>query len=36
MAEAALFLLTASVNITGEILITDGGAHLSGAPLIAR
>jgi len=36
MAEAALFLLTASVNITGESLITDGGAHLSGAPLIAR
>ena len=36
MAEAALFLLTASVNITGEILISDGGAHLSGAPLIAR
>jgi 3-oxoacyl-[acyl-carrier protein] reductase len=36
MAEAALFLLTASVNITGEILISDGGAHLSGAPLSAR
>ncbi len=36
MAEAALFLLTSSANITGEILISDGGNHLGGAPLIAR
>ena len=36
MAEAAVFLLTASRNITGEILISDGGMHLGGAPLIAR
>ena len=35
MAEAAVFLLTASRNITGEILISDGGMHLGGAPLIA-
>ena len=36
MAEAAVFLLTASRNITGEILISDAGMHLGGAPLIAR
>jgi 3-oxoacyl-[acyl-carrier protein] reductase len=36
MAEAALFLLASSANITGEILISDGGNHLGGAPLIAR
>ncbi|MBT3536218.1 MAG: SDR family oxidoreductase [Rhodospirillaceae bacterium] len=36
MAEAALFFLTSSANITGEILISDAGTHLSGAPLIAR
>ncbi len=36
MAEAALFLLAGNVNITGEILMTDSGAHLSSAPLIAR
>ena len=36
VAEAALFLLTNNANITGEILITDGGHHLGGAPLIAR
>ena len=36
IAEAAVFLLTASRNITGEILISDGGMHLGGAPLIAR
>ncbi len=36
VAEAALYLLTSSANITGEILLTDGGAHLGGAPLMAR
>ena len=36
MAEAALFLLAGSANITGEILISDAGMHLSAAPLIAR
>ena len=36
MAETALFLLTNSANITGEILICDSGLHLGGAPLIAR
>ena len=36
MAEAALFLLAGTANITGEILISDAGMHLSGAPLIAR
>jgi 3-oxoacyl-[acyl-carrier protein] reductase len=35
MAEAAVFLLGAR-NITGEILISDAGMHLGGAPLIAR
>ena len=35
MAEAALFLLGAR-NITGEVLISDAGMHLGGAPLIAR
>jgi 3-oxoacyl-[acyl-carrier protein] reductase len=36
MAEAALFFLTQSGNVTGEILISDAGLHLGGAPLIAR
>ena len=36
MADAALFLLAGSANITGEILISDAGMHLSAAPLIAR
>ena len=36
MAETALFLLTSGANITGEILLCDGGHHLGGAPLIAR
>ncbi|MBT6274281.1 MAG: SDR family oxidoreductase, partial [Chromatiales bacterium] len=36
MAEAALFFLTGNGNITGEILISDAGLHLGGAPLIAR
>ncbi|MEM7404677.1 MAG: SDR family oxidoreductase [Pseudomonadota bacterium] len=35
MAEAALFFLGAA-NITGEVLISDAGLHLGGAPLIAR
>ena len=35
MAESALFLL-GNRNITGEILISDAGLHLGGAPLIAR
>ena len=36
MAAAAVWLLTGDVNITGEILISDAGMHLGGAPLIAR
>ncbi len=36
MAAAAVWLLTGDVNITGEILISDGGFHLGGAPLVAR
>lgn len=36
MAEAALFFLTGARNITGEILISDAGMHLGGAPLKAR
>ena len=36
MAAAAVWLLTGDVNITGEILISDAGFHLGGAPLIAR
>ena len=36
MAAAAVWLLTGDVNITGEILISDAGLHLGGAPLIAR
>ena len=36
MAEAALFFLTQSGNVTGEVLISDAGLHLGGAPLIAR
>ena len=36
MADAALFLLAGSANITGEILISDAGMYLSAAPLIAR
>jgi 3-oxoacyl-[acyl-carrier protein] reductase len=35
MAESALFLL-GSRNITGEVIISDAGLHLGGAPLIAR
>ena len=29
-------LLANGANITGEFLLTDGGHHLGGAPLIAR
>ena len=36
MAAAAVWLLVGDVNITGEILISDAGFHLGGAPLIAR
>ena len=36
MAAAAVWLLVGDVNITGEILISDAGFHLAGAPLIAR
>ncbi len=36
MASAAVWLLTGDVNITGEILISDAGMHLGGAPLKAR
>ena len=36
MAAAAVWLLVGDVNITGEILISDAGAHLGGAPLVAR
>jgi len=36
MAEAAVWFIEGATNITGEILIVDAGAHLAGAPLIAR
>ena len=36
MAAAAVWLLCGDVNITGEILISDAGMHLGGAPLKAR
>ena len=36
MAAAAVWLLVGDVNITGEILISDAGMHLGGAPLVAR
>ena len=36
MAAVAVWLLVGDVNITGEILISDAGAHLGGAPLVAR
>lgn len=36
MAAAAVWLLVGDVNITGEILMSDAGAHLGGAPLVAR
>lgn len=36
MAQAAVWFLEGADLITGEILIVDAGAHLGGAPLIAR
>jgi len=36
MAEAAVWLLAGSRNITGEILMCDAGMHLGMAPLKAR
>ena len=36
MAAVAVWLLVGDVNITGEILISDAGFHLGGAPLVAR
>lgn len=36
MAEAAVWLLAGSRNITGEIVMCDAGTHLSVAPLVAR
>ena len=36
MAAAAVWLLFGDVNITGEILLSDAGHHLGGAPLVAR
>lgn len=36
MAEAAVWLLEGARNVTGETIIVDAGAHLSGAPLKAR
>jgi 3-oxoacyl-[acyl-carrier protein] reductase len=36
MAEAAVWFIEGASNVTGEILLVDAGAHLAGAPLIAR
>ncbi len=36
MAEAALWLLAGTGNVTGHILLSDAGMHLGGAPTIAR
>jgi 3-oxoacyl-[acyl-carrier protein] reductase len=36
MAEVAVWLLEGARNVTGEIIMVDAGAHLSGAPLKAR
>ena len=36
MAQAAVWFVEGADLITGEILIVDAGAHLGGAPLIAR
>jgi 3-oxoacyl-[acyl-carrier protein] reductase len=36
IAEAIVWLIEGARHITGEILLVDGGAHLSGAPLLAR
>ena len=36
MAEATLWLLAGTGNVTGHILLSDAGMHLGGAPTIAR
>lgn len=36
MAEAILMFLESGSHITGEILLSDGGHHLAGAPLKGR
>ncbi|MEP6871199.1 MAG: SDR family oxidoreductase [Anaerolineaceae bacterium] len=36
MAQAAVWFVEGADLVTGEILIVDAGAHLGGAPLIAR
>lgn len=36
MAQAAVWFVEGADLITGEVLIVDAGAHLGGAPLIAR
>lgn len=36
MAQAAVWFIEGADLVTGEILIVDAGAHLSGAPLLAR
>lgn len=36
IAEAAVWFLEGGELVTGEILLVDGGAHLGGAPLLAR
>ncbi len=36
MAQAAVWFIEGADHITGEILLVDAGAHLGGAPPIAR
>lgn len=36
VAEAIVWLIEGARHITGEVIMVDGGAHLSGAPLLAR
>jgi hypothetical protein len=36
MAQAAVWFIEGADLVTGELLIVDAGAHLAGAPLIAR
>lgn len=36
MAQAAVWFIEGAEHVTGELLIVDAGAHLAGAPLIAR
>ncbi len=36
MADAALWLLAGTGNVTGHVLISDAGSHLGGAPLVPR